>query len=125
MGACRGQQRVGPPHRLLHEDIIAQPLWSLDPLTERVAPRGLAGRLDQRIERVAGYAERHRRPLRGEHERKRVERSRPLDQLRILEAEALFGWNELVVNGNIVAAGAAQPCRIPGVKDLALAEAQQ
>jgi hypothetical protein len=49
MGAGRGQHGVGPRHCLLHEHIIAQPLRSLDILAQRVAPRRLAGVLDQRV----------------------------------------------------------------------------
>ena len=37
VGASRGQQRVGAPHCLLHEHVIAQPLGSLDPFAQRIA----------------------------------------------------------------------------------------
>jgi hypothetical protein len=49
MGAGRGQQRVGPTHRLLHEYIIPQALPRLGSITECVASRRLARGLDQPI----------------------------------------------------------------------------
>src|SRR5262245_39970212 len=67
----------------------------------------------------------HRRAFGGKHARERVKRPRPLYQGRILKAEALLTWDELVVHGNVVAAGAAQPGRIPGVKNFALLEPYQ
>jgi hypothetical protein len=70
-------------------------------------------------------AQRHRRAFRGKHERERVKRPSPLDHRWILKAEAVLGRDELVVHGDVVAAGTTQPGRIPSVEDLALFEAEQ
>jgi hypothetical protein len=125
VGAGRDQQCIGPRHRLLHEHIVTQPLRAFDPLTERVAPRRLTRVLDQRVKRVPRDTQRHGRAFRGKHERKCVERSWPFHQGWILKAEALLARDELVVHGNVVAAGTAQPGRIPGVEDFASFETQQ
>src|SRR5690242_18959991 len=66
-----------------------------------------------------------RRAFCGEHERERVKRPRPPDTRLILKAETVLCRDELVAHGDRVAAGAAQPGRIPGVEYLALLEPQQ
>src|SRR5437667_247122 len=85
------------------------------------APRRLSGGgLDQYVDRVTGDSECRAGSLRDEHERERVKRLGPFDQLRVLETEGMLLRDEYVADGEVVAAGAAQPGRVPRAQDLAL-----
>ena len=69
---------------------------------------------------MASDPERRRGGLRDEQKWECVKRPRPLDQLRILEAECALLRDELVVHDDIIAAGAAEPRGVPRVEDFAL-----
>ena len=60
-----------------------------------------------------------------EHERERVKRPAPFDEPRILKAEGVLLRDKEVADGDVVAAGAAQPGRISRVPDLALRQRQE
>src|SRR5260370_4047234 len=74
---------------------------------------------------MARDAECGSRPFRDEHQRKRVERSGPLDQFGILETESPLRRHEYIMHREVVAAGPTQSRRVPGVEDLHLGKFQE
>ena len=121
MGARRGKESLRPADSVLNVDIVAKRFGRFDALTERVASRGFLGSgLGQGVDRMTGDPERCARSFCDEHERKCVERPRPFDQLRVLEAEGMLLRDEYVADDEIVTARAAQSGRVPRVQDFAL-----
>src|SRR5437762_3138677 len=95
-------------HRFLYEYFIAQQLRRLAALAEDHPPGRLALRvLDHHVDRMTRDAERGGRAFCDEHKRKLIERSGPLDQIGILEAEGPFRRYECVMDREVVAAGPA------------------
>src|SRR5690348_9174084 len=90
-------------------------------LTEEHPPcRFAASIIDDNVNRMTSDAKCRRRALGDKHKRERVERSRPFYQVGVLKAERSFGRNEDVVDGEVVAAGAAQTGGVPGIENFAL-----
>jgi|SRR6516162_7436148 len=74
---------------------------------------------------MAGDPERCAGPFRDEHEREGVKRTRPFDQLGVLEAEGVLFRHKDVADGDIVATRTAEPGGVPGIQDFALRQSQK